>query len=106
LAEREYRDMWRSCLAALGLIAMVAGSAPLPARAQSAGQSAGQSQVQGSDVVVFAAASLKNALDAVNAEWHKETGGKAVVSYAASSALAKQIEQGAPAQLFISADPE
>src|SRR5581483_116900 len=53
---------------------------------------------------VFAAASLKNALDAIKAEWQKETGKKAVISYAASSALAKQIEQGAPAQVFISAD--
>ena len=61
-------------------------------------------QAQGGDVVVFAAASLKNALDAVNAQWQKETGKKATISYAASSALAKQIEQGAPAQMFISAD--
>jgi molybdate transport system substrate-binding protein len=61
-------------------------------------------RAQGGDVVVFAAASLKNALDAVNAQWQKETGKKVVVSYAASSALAKQIEQGAPAQMFISAD--
>ena len=37
-------------------------------------------------------------------QWQKETGKKAVISYAASSALAKQIEQGAPAQMFISAD--
>jgi molybdate transport system substrate-binding protein len=61
-------------------------------------------RAQGGDVVVFAAASLKNALDAINAQWHKETGKKATISYAASSALAKQIEQGAPAQMFISAD--
>ena len=61
-------------------------------------------EAQGSDVLVFAAASLKNALDAVNAQWTKETGKKAVISYASSSALAKQIEQGAPAQMFISAD--
>src|SRR5262245_46242978 len=61
-------------------------------------------EAQASDVVVFAAASLKNALDAVNAQWTKETGKKAVISYASSPALAKQIEQGAPAQMFISAD--
>lgn len=64
--------------------------------------------VQGADgggyVVVFAAASLKNALDDAVAEWRKETGGTVKVSYAASSALAKQIEQDAPAQIFISAD--
>jgi len=59
---------------------------------------------QSGNVVVFAAASLKNALDAINAQWQKETGKKAVISYASSPALAKQIEQGAPAQLFISAD--
>lgn len=56
------------------------------------------------DVVVFAAASLKNALDAATADWQKEQGAKATISYASSSALAKQIEQGAPAALFISAD--
>jgi molybdate transport system substrate-binding protein len=55
-------------------------------------------------VTVFAAASLKTALDAVSAAWTADTGRKAVVSYAASSALAKQIEQGAPADIFISAD--
>jgi len=49
---------------------------------------------------VFAAASLKNALDEINA-LRKE---KAVVSYGASSALAKQIEAGAPVDVFISAD--
>lgn len=56
------------------------------------------------DVVVFAAASLKNALDAVDAAWKAESGKSATVSYAASSALAKQIEEGAPADVFISAD--
>ncbi|MFZ1102613.1 MAG: molybdate ABC transporter substrate-binding protein [Hyphomicrobiaceae bacterium] len=61
-------------------------------------------QAQGGNLVVFAAASLKNALDAVHAQWQKETGKSARISYAATSALARQIEQGAPAQLFISAD--
>jgi molybdate transport system substrate-binding protein len=56
------------------------------------------------DVTVFAAASLKNALDAIGAAWAEETGMEAVVSYAASSALAKQIEEGAPADVFVSAD--
>jgi molybdate transport system substrate-binding protein len=56
------------------------------------------------DVLVFAAASLKNALDDAIAAYGRETGTKVIASYAASSALAKQIEQGAPAQLFISAD--
>jgi molybdate transport system substrate-binding protein len=55
-------------------------------------------------LTVFAAASLKNAIDAVNAQWIADTQKEAAVSYAASSALAKQIEEGAPADVFISAD--
>lgn len=55
-------------------------------------------------VTVFAAASLKNALDAVNAACEADVGEKATISYAASSALAKQIESGAPADIFVSAD--
>lgn len=55
-------------------------------------------------VTVFAAASLKNALDDVTAAWQAESGKEATISYAASSALAKQIESGAPADIFISAD--
>jgi molybdate transport system substrate-binding protein len=55
-------------------------------------------------LTVFAAASMKNALDDANAAFTKATGTKVVVSYAASSALAKQIEGGAPADVFISAD--
>ncbi len=58
-----------------------------------------------SNVVIFAAASLKNALDEIAATWSKDTGKPAPrISYAASSALAKQMEQGAPADMFISAD--
>jgi molybdate transport system substrate-binding protein len=56
------------------------------------------------DVVVFAAASLKTALDGIASAWAAETGKRAKISYAASSVLAKQIEQDAPADLFISAD--
>ncbi len=58
------------------------------------------------DVTVFAAASLKESLDAVARDFEKASGYKVVVSYAATSALAKQIENGAPADLFISADQE
>ncbi len=56
------------------------------------------------NVTVFAAASLKNALDRVNGACEAEVGEKATISYAASSALAKQIEEGAPADVFMSAD--
>jgi molybdate transport system substrate-binding protein len=55
-------------------------------------------------VTVFAAASLKNALDDVNAACAASVGGAATISYAASPALARQIEQGAPADIFVSAD--
>ena len=59
---------------------------------------------QGKGPVVFAAASLKDALDNINAAWTKHGKKPAVISYAASSVLAKQIEQAAPADVFISAD--
>jgi molybdate transport system substrate-binding protein len=55
-------------------------------------------------ITVFAAASLTNALDDVDTAFTKQTGIKVVVSYGASSALARQIEQGAPMDVFASAD--
>ena len=55
-------------------------------------------------ITAFAAASLKNALDDANAAFTKATGVKVTASYEASSALAKQIEAGAPVDVFISAD--
>lgn len=55
-------------------------------------------------VTVFAAASMKNALDNADKAWTAEAGKQVTASYAASSALAKQIEGGAPADVFISAD--
>jgi molybdate transport system substrate-binding protein len=62
------------------------------------------SLAQEKTITVFAAASLKNALDDVNSAFAKATGIKVVASYAASSALMKQIENGAPADVFVSAD--
>lgn len=56
------------------------------------------------DVTVFAAASLKGALDEQARAFQAASGHRVVVVYAASSALARQIEAGAPADLFISAD--
>jgi molybdate transport system substrate-binding protein len=56
-------------------------------------------------MLIFAAASLKNALDDIAAAWTRETGKPTPrISYAASPVLARQIEQAAPADLFISAD--
>lgn len=72
------------------VVVLVAMATALPARAAS--------------VTVFAAASLKNALDAAVTAYEKQSGDTVRVSYGASSALARQIEAGAPADLFISAD--
>jgi molybdate transport system substrate-binding protein len=82
--------MFARIFAFLGFVAALSG-APQPLIAQE-------------QITVFAAASLKNALDDTNAAFTKATGIKVVASYEASSALAKQIEQGAPADIFISAD--
>ena len=78
-------------LAAMSAAAIVMLGAPTTASAQE-------------KLTVFAAASLKNALDDVNAACVAEVGESATISYAASSALAKQIEEGAPADIFMSAD--
>lgn len=56
------------------------------------------------DVVVFGAASLKNALDDAITAYQKSGGGEVLASYASSSVLAKQLDSGANADLFISAD--
>jgi molybdate transport system substrate-binding protein len=86
------RSFLRLVLSAAALA--LAGAAPPHAAAQD------------KSITVFAAASMKNALDDVNAAFTKATGTKVVASYAASSALAKQLEQGAPADVFASADIE
>ncbi len=79
--------------ASAAIAALWLGAAALPAPATAAEK-----------LTVFAAASLKDALDAANAAWAKESGKETVASYAASGALAKQIENAAPADVFISAD--
>lgn len=55
------------------------------------------------EVTVFAASSLKTALDRIAADWQAATGNTALVSYDNSSRLAKQIIEGAPAEVFFSA---
>ena len=66
----------------------------------------GPAAAQGKDTLVFAAASLKNALDEIAGQWQRQTGKKVAISYAASNNLIKQIEQGAPADIFFSADTD
>jgi molybdate transport system substrate-binding protein len=75
---------------ALGLVAALACSASA-------------ARAQGRPLTIFAAASLKEALDDVAAAF---AGARPAISYAGSNQLARQIEQGAPADLFLSADEE
>jgi molybdate transport system substrate-binding protein len=70
------------------------------------GAFANQAVAQDQKMLVFAAASVKDALDEINAAYGQAKGIEIVTSYAGSGALIKQIEQGAPAQVFISADLE
>jgi molybdate transport system substrate-binding protein len=58
------------------------------------------------DVTVFAAASLTDALNKVGAAWQQKTGHTAAISFAASSVLARQIENSQGADVFISADTD
>ena len=57
-------------------------------------------------IVVFAAASLKTALDGAAADYHAHGGAEVAISYGGSLNLARQIAAGAPADLFASADEE
>ena len=81
-----------ACAAALAILAL-AGCNP----------GAG-GEPDGKGPVVLAAASLQDALEAVAQEWTAQGHPAPVLSFAATSALARQIEAGAPADLFISAD--
>jgi molybdate transport system substrate-binding protein len=90
------RRTWLALLVAAG-VAWIGGVQPVSA--------------QGNDVLVFAAASLKNALDEIAKQWHHETGKIAVTFYAASSILIKQIakdlhssSRATAADIFFSAD--
>ncbi|MCX7286571.1 MAG: molybdate ABC transporter substrate-binding protein [Rhodobacterales bacterium] len=58
------------------------------------------------DVTVFAASSLKTALDEIAADWQTRTGRPVILTYGGSAAMAKQIAEGAPADIFISASVE
>lgn len=84
--------------------AFFAAALSVPAIAQTVPGQASVTTTDKPDVLFFAAASLQTALTAIAAEWTKETGKTVAFSYAASSALARQMEQGAPADLFASAD--
>jgi molybdate transport system substrate-binding protein len=74
------------------LLGLVLWLAAMPANAQ--------------ELLVFGAASLREALDAVIEAYQAQGGGEVRTSYASSSTLARQIEQGAPADIYISANPQ
>jgi molybdate transport system substrate-binding protein len=95
MSVREARFMRRMAAAAACALVVLASEAP---RAQGTDDSRG--------LLVFAAASLKTALDELLPALTQAAGGPVRASYAASSALARQIEAGAPADIFISADED
>ncbi|XIH68729.1 molybdate ABC transporter substrate-binding protein [Pantoea sp. SGAir0180] len=92
-----YNDHWRKIMSLTLLrsatAAVIALSLAVPALAAD-------------KITVFAAASLTNALNEIAAHYKKTHGTEVVSSFASSSVLARQIEQGAPADLFISADQQ
>lgn len=67
---------------------------------------AGTASASENDVTVFAAASTTEAVKALSVEFERRTGAEVTASFAGSSTLAKQIEQGAPANIFISANQQ
>ncbi|WP_335947357.1 molybdate ABC transporter substrate-binding protein [Salipiger bermudensis] len=77
----------------------------LPSLAALALAAVAASGARAEQVTVFAAASMKTAMDEITARYAEETGNTARVSFAGSSALARQIQAGAPADVFISANP-
>lgn len=84
--------MPRSILAAARIATALVLSLPLSARAE--------------DITVFAAASLKTALDTIAIDWQAATGNHVAISYGGSPTLAKQIIEGAPADIFLSASTQ
>lgn len=90
----------RRLLGALCVLGLL-GAGPLAAQSRSRAAPAAAAPI-----TVFAAASLKESLDEAAAAFQRSGGAPVRVSYAASSALARQIEQGAPADAFVSADLE
>jgi molybdate transport system substrate-binding protein len=95
---------WTSAATAmLALSGVLAGAA---AAATPAGQAAAPGSSRAGSLLVFAAASVTDALQQIDGAFSAQTGIAVEASFAASSVLAKQIEAGAPAQVFLSADRE
>ncbi len=95
---------WMSAAAAM--LALSGAHAGAGAPATPAGQAAARGSSHRGSLLVFAAASLTDALQQIDGAFSAQTGIAVQASFAASSVLAKQIEAGAPAQVFVSADRE
>ncbi len=95
---------WTSAAAAM--LALSGALAGPGAPATPAGQAAAPGSSRAGSLLVFAAASLTDALQQIDSAFSAQTGIAVEASFAASSVLAKQIEAGAPAQVFLSADRE
>ena len=94
-------------LSFLALSFLALTSLALPAAALSAAPTAAApAKPAAQPILVFAAASLQGSLDEVAAAWTRRSGQGVKISYAGSAALAKQIVQGAPADVFVSADAQ
>lgn len=91
LSRRSLSRRWRRVVLLAALLAM------LPRQPWAA-------QAAPAAIVVFGASSLTDALSLLGADYEKSGGGPVKLSFAASSALARQIENGAPADVFVSAD--
>ena len=87
----------------LSLALFVFAGVTFAALQKGAAQTSASPQASAGTPIVFAAASLKASLDAIAAEWKVQTGKSAAISYAASGELAKQMEQGSHADLFLAA---
>jgi molybdate transport system substrate-binding protein len=89
----------RPCLFALAFAVLA-----LPGKLLAGQDVPGVAPLSSQAPIVFAAASMETALDAVAAAWKADTGKTVKISYASSATLAKQIAQGAPADILVSAD--
>jgi len=95
----------RNALAAL--LTGLAGAVPAArhAAAQHHTMAPATASGDGRGVLIFAAATLKPALDPIVSAYRAKEGGEVTIAYGPTPALAKQIENGAPADIFLSADP-
>jgi molybdate transport system substrate-binding protein len=102
---------WTSVVAAMLTLlgSLAAPGTPAPPAGQAAApdsQAAAPGRPREGSLLVFAASSLTDALEQIDGAFTAQSGIPVKASFAASSVLAKQIEAGAPAQVFLSADRE